>query len=143
MKKVVLFCHGKVYNEFLQGGFLHRKYENKSGQKISWQAFSGHLTSKEKNFDLFQKALKNADIFICDSDNTNLDIKTEGESYEIEDQSFDNLIEAIIEIRKNNKKLKIFIKDLPYTPKEQINELSLYGEIVRYWFDEKILADLK
>ncbi len=143
MKKVVIFSHGEIYPEFIKGGFLHREYENKSKRKICWHSIFGYLNSQSENFYLVQEALKNADIFICDSDNTNLDVDMGSENSKIEGVFFNNLIQSLSEIKKKNKKLKIFIKNLPYTPKEKIDELSSYGKIIRFWFDVKVLTDLK
>ncbi len=141
MKKILIFTHGEAYIDFQKDGFLHRKYERNLGQKVIWYLISDYLNSQSENFYLIQKNLENADAFICDSDNTNL--YGEIEKINFEETCFNDLIESLKAIKQKNPDLKIFIKNLPYTPKENIKKLSLYGKIINSWFDMKVIADLK
>ncbi len=141
MKKIVIFVHGEIFQTFAERGNLHKQLEKKSGQKLFWQLIPGYLSSQSDNFPFVLEKLKEADIFICDSDNSNLKGKMEELNFEA--ICFNDLIEALKKIREKNPRLKIFIKNFPYTLKKETERLSFYGEIVNDWLDEKIITDLK
>ncbi len=141
MKKVVIFVHGEVFPEFTENHSLHKKYETVAKKRILWKLINGHLNKDDQNFIKLLRELQNADIFLCDSDNTNLE--GEIEDLNFESNCYASLINALGQIKKRNPRLKIFIKIFPYSLKKEIENLSRYGKIIHSWFNEKILYELK
>ncbi len=141
MKKIVIFIHGEIYPEFTEKNSLHKEFNKAYQGETVWKLISGHLNKNDEDFSQVLEELKNADIFLCDSSNTNL----EGE---VENLNFDsichqNLKNALRCIKKKNPQLKIFIKNFCYSQEKEIKSLSKYGEIIDYWQEEKVVSELQ
>ncbi len=141
MKKIVIFLHGEDCPSFAYLGKIHQNYQKLSGQKINWHCISGHLNKDDDNFKKVSKAIAEADIFICDSDNTNV-------QGQVEKLTFDNdcrkkLRQALGEIKRRNPKIKVFIKNFFYVNPDQIESLTKFGQIIEEWVDAKVIEEIK
>lgn len=141
MKKVLMFVHGQEFPEFKENGLLHKNYQRKSGQRIFWQLISGYLNSHSDYFSFLLKKIENTDIFICDSDNTNLEGEIEKKNFD--EICFKDLLDSLKKIKEHKPDLRIFIKNLPYVSRGHMKELSNYGTIIENWLDKKVISDLK
>jgi|GEM_PF-3873133 len=141
MKKIVIFVHGEKFLEFIENNSLHKDYEKACKAKISWSLIGGHLNKDDKNFPQHLRKLQNADIFLCDSDNTNMEGEIENINFEV--ICHKNLVNALEQIKEKNPHLEIFIKNFPYIPQNERNNLANYGKIIESWFDDDVLGTIK
>ncbi len=141
MKKVVIFVHGEVFPEYQSGKNLHKDYEKAVGERIVWRLINGHLNKDDKNFPRLLKELESADIFLCDSDNTNLGGEIENVNFE--GICHEKLVNALKNIREKKPHLKTFIVDFPYISREEMRVFSEYGTLIDYWLDDKTIRALK
>jgi hypothetical protein len=141
MKKVVIFVHGILYPDFTENDYLHKNYKKNCKTKIIWKLVSGHLNKDNESFPELLKELKIANIFLCDSDNTNLEDKIE--NLNLGNIFHQRLIDALKQIKKRNPHLQIFIKSFSYTLKKEIEALAKYGKIIETWLNEEVIDELE
>jgi len=141
MKKIVIFVHGDISPEFKFKKSLHNDYEKKTRENLVWKLVNGHLNINDTNFTNFLRELKNANVFLCDSDNTKLNGEIENKNFQ--SICHENLLEALEVIKAGNPQLKIFIKDFPYISKKERENLRKFGIIIDKWLDDMIIKELK
>lgn len=140
MKKIIIFQHGEFDKNFSYFNQIHKRYQKISQKRIDWEYINGHIDKNNKNFNQLTERFKKANIFICDSDNTN--INGQVEDFNFNQNCQNNLLNFFEKIKKINPDLKIFIKKMCYYSDEEIASLSKHGQIINNWVDLKVVEKI-
>lgn len=139
MKKVVIFLHGDARGaqDFTTNTKTHRDYEKWSRRQIDWKLIAGHLNPDNDFFYTFITPILEADVLICDADNSNYQEEVSCHTCQA------RLRKALVRIKELNPKIKIFIKTWFYLEEEEEKKLAKLGKIIPEWFWESVVNAIK